>query len=165
MKKFQIPFALFCILLATACTTTRTTQKSNDEAKMEKDSVEFYDAEVQIKQKDFTNALAGNWMVTTMKRQARLDEETLTNVALQFNTDGTFTGKGGCNNIRGTYVLKGSSIKFSNIASTKMACAVMEQETAFLQLLEGTVSAFSVTGNQLLLRDGSSNILFTAAKQ
>lgn len=165
MKKFQIPFVLFCFLFIVACTSTRTTQKNNAEAKLEKDSVEYYDAEVQIRQKDFTNALSGNWVVNTMKRQARIDEETLTNVSLQMNRDGTFTGKGGCNNIRGTYVLKGSSIKFSNIISTKMACANLEQETAFLQLLEGTVSAFSVTGNQLLLRDGSSNILFMATKQ
>jgi heat shock protein HslJ len=165
MKKFGIPFVVFCLILASACNTTRTTQRSGAEAKLEKDSIEYYDAEVQVRQKDFTKALVGNWNVTTMKRQARMEEETLTNVSLNFNADGTFNGKGGCNNIRGNYLLKGSSIKFSNIVSTKMACAVMEQETAFLQLLEGTVSAFTVNSNQLLLRDGSSNILFTAVKQ
>ena len=32
-----------------------------------------------------------------------------------------------------------------------MACSVLEQETAFLQLLEGTVSAFSVTGQSIII--------------
>ena len=65
--------------------------------------------------KIFPMLLVGNWTVTTMKRQARMEEEALTNVPLQFKSDATFSGKGGCNNIRGSYVLKGSSIKFSNI--------------------------------------------------
>lgn len=156
---------LFYSLSFIACTGTRTTQEAPATNKLQKDSVEFYDAEVQIRQKDFTQELLGNWQVTKMQRQARMEEEALTNVALHFKTDETFTGKGGCNTIRGKYTLKGSSIKFSNIISTKMACNNLEQETAFLQLLEGTVSAFTVTEKQLLLRDGSSNVLFTAIKQ
>lgn len=161
---FQIPFVLLLLIVFVSCTTTQQ-RGSRKNANLEKDSVEYYDAEVQIRQKDFSPLLVGDWNITTMKRQARLEEETLTNVQLQLKSDATFTGKGGCNNIRGTYELKGSSIKFANIISTRMACNVMEQETAFLQLLEGTVSAFSVKNNELLLRDGSSNVLFKGVKQ
>jgi heat shock protein HslJ len=47
-------------------------------------------------------------------------------------------GSGGCNNYHGSFVIKGSEIKFSNLASTLMACLEpgrMEQEGAYTSLL------------------------------
>lgn len=163
MKTFVFPFVVLCSTLLHSCSGTRNTEQAT--AAIKKDSIEFYEAEVTVKQKDFSPLLLGTWDVQTMQRQSGREEETLKNVYVTFQADSVFTGKGGCNNIRGSYILKGSSIKFSNIISTKMACDVMEQEAAYLQLLEQSISTFSVDGNSLQLRDGASNIVIRASKR
>ena len=101
----------------------------------------------------------------SLRRQAKVDEENLSGFYLQFYEDSTFNGNSGCNRISGRYSIKGSSIKFNNVSSTRMACERMEQEAAFMKLLEGTISAYTVSPTQLLLRDGSSNIVFTANRR
>ena len=125
-----------------------------------RDSVVFYDVDIKAKQKSYKKELQGNWNVVSMRRQAKAELENLGNVSIEFKSDLSFTGKAPCNSIGGIYTLKGTSIKFSNIRVTKMACDNLEQESAFLRLLEETVSAYSVSETKLLLRDGSSNIVF-----
>jgi heat shock protein HslJ len=46
-----------------------------------------------------------------------------------------------------------------------MICGKQEEENWFLQLLQETVSNYSVTKPTLLLRDGSSNIVFEARRK
>jgi hypothetical protein len=46
-----------------------------------------------------------------------------------------------------------------------MSCSKQQEETWFLQLLQETVSNYSVTQPKLLLRDGSSNIVFEATRK
>lgn len=164
MKTFKILFVIFFLFLLISCSGTRKTAPQ-PAIQLQKDSIEYYDAEVEARHKDFSPLLMGSWNVNVMKRQARMEEERLTNVYLLLKEDGNFTGKGGCNNISGSYELKGTAIKFRNTVATKMTCDVLEQETAFLQLLEGTVSAFTITERELLLRDGASNVLFKATRQ
>jgi heat shock protein HslJ len=130
-----------------------------------KDSIEYYETEFEVRQKNYIELLRGQWQIDTMHRQSRLPGENLTGVYINFNSDSTFNGKAGCNNIAGTYTLKGTSIRFSNIISTKMACEKLEQENAFLQLLQNTVSAYTVDAQSLWLRDGASNIIFHASKK
>jgi heat shock protein HslJ len=51
--------------------------------------------------------------------------------------DNRVIGSGGCNNLTGSYELKGNNqIAISKIASTKMACAHMDTETQFFRVLE-----------------------------
>jgi heat shock protein HslJ len=51
----------------------------------------------------------------------------------------TVTGHGGCNSFRGTYTMgTGMQIKFSQMASTLMACANMEKEKEFMDILSKT---------------------------
>lgn len=115
--------------------------------------------------KSFQKELAGTWRVISMRRQQKAELETLQNVSLTFpQTDTRFTGKAPCNNIHGTISLNGYSIRFQNIASTRMACDNMEQEGAFLNLLETRISAFTIDGNKLYLRDGISNIVFECVR-
>lgn len=130
-----------------------------------KDSVIVVETEIEARQTNALNMLIGSWDVVAMQRQTRLKIEPLTNTFFSLNENGTFNGKGGCNNISGQYVLKGTGIKFSNIVSTKMHCNNSEQETALLQLLSETVSAYSVSKDSLLLRDGSANIIFRASRR
>jgi len=130
-----------------------------------KDSVIFYDQEIKTKQRSYKKELIGKWDVVAMQRQQKSEKETLNNVYIIFGSDSSFSGDASCNKIRGIYTLKGTSVKFSNIIGTKMACNSLEQENAFLQLLEERVSAYSVNDNKLLLRDGSSNIVFECSRR
>ena len=65
-------------------------------------------------------------------------------------------GNGGCNQFNGPYTINGQSLRIGPLASTSMACeeAVTTQEQAYLQALQSTTS-YELTGNQLILRDGS----------
>jgi heat shock protein HslJ len=129
-----------------------------------KDSAVYYDAEIGTIQKSYKKELQGRWAIVTMHRQQKAIAEKLENVSISFNADSSFSGKAPCNTIGGVYILKGTSIRFSKISSTLMTCSQMEQESFFVKLLEQTVSAYSVSGKKLLLRDGSSNIVFECEK-
>jgi len=130
-----------------------------------KDSAIWYDAEIGTRQKSYQKELQGNWNITVMHRQQKAVPEKLNDVWIGFGPDSAMAGKAPCNNFSGTYILKGTSIRFSKIITTKMACAALENEQEFLRLLEQTVSAYSVSEEKLLLRDGSSNIVFECEKQ
>jgi heat shock protein HslJ len=165
MKKSSFLIVLVFLFFAACSTHKKTTaEKAKEQTAYVKDSIEFYETDYEVRQKNYLNLMLGSWTVKTMKRQAMIEEEPLTNVSLNFTADSSFTGNGGCNRLSGRYTLKGTSIKFSRIITTKMACANIEQESAFLKLLEETVSAYSVSKNELLLRDGSSNIIFKAVR-
>ena len=168
MKKFIGTVIFGYVLLIISCTAQRkqanTPSNSDTQVTYVKDSIEFYETTFEARQKNYRELLMGTWVIDSMYRQARMNPDYLSNVSITFS-DSTFTGSGGCNRISGKYILKGTSIKFSDIISTKMACDRLEQETAFLQLLQSTVSAYTVTQNVLWLRDGSSNIVFHASKK
>ena len=166
MKLFILIFVGFCSVTL-SCTSTRNTERTGKTVydTTLKDSIEYYEAEVEVRQKDYRQQLMGGWNILTMRRQSQVAEEQLSNVFIVFTSDTTFNGKAGCNNMSGRYQLKGTSIKFSDIITTKMACDKLEQETAFLSLLQNTVSAYTVNDNQLLLRDGASNILFIGSRR
>jgi len=130
-----------------------------------KDSAVYYDAEIGTIQKSYKKELQGQWNITVMHRQQKAIPEKMTDVFIAFGPDSSFSGKAPCNKISGSYILKGTSIRFSKITSTIAACAQPEQEAYFLKLLEQTVSAYSVSDKKLYLRDGSSNIVFECQKQ
>lgn len=64
-------------------------------------------------------------------------------------------GSGGCNLLTGGYELGRGTLKFTPIASTRMACPepVMEQERLFLAALAAT-REYAIAGDRLELRDG-----------
>ena len=71
---------------------------------------------------------------------------------LMLKTDGNRAeGTGGCNSMGGTYALTGdNNISFSQLISTKMACADMMMETEFHAALEATKS-YQTDGKVLTL--------------
>ncbi|WP_409966592.1 hypothetical protein PIECOFPK_00864 [Mycovorax composti] len=110
--------------------------------------------------KSFQKELAGTWNVLSMRRQAKAKQETLSGVSLTFNEqDNKFNGKAPCNSIFGTVQLNGYSIRFQEVGATRMACDKMEQETAYLELLQNRISSFSIEGSKLYLKDVASNIV------
>lgn len=64
------------------------------------------------------------------------------------------SGNAGCNNLNGTFELSGVNfIKFSPLATTRMACEPGIRETEFTEAL-GKVNNWSIINNQLLLNNG-----------
>lgn len=122
--------------------------------------VRVVETDVEARQKSDLSAMIGRWEVISMRRQQKAELEKLSNVYFEMRPDLTFAGKSGCNNMSGKFSVKGSSVKFNSIATTKMACENMDKENAFLNLLENRVSEYTYKGNDLLLRDGASNIVF-----
>ncbi|MEO7210886.1 MAG: META domain-containing protein [Chitinophagaceae bacterium] len=67
-----------------------------------------------------------------------------------------FSGTGGCNNIFGSIeLLKGNSIKFSPVGSTKMACPNDQYETKFIAMLSG-VTNWSIENASLIFWNGKN---------
>jgi putative lipoprotein len=81
---------------------------------------------------------------------------------LRFDRDDhRVSGSGGCNRVSGSYQRNGEQIRFSQMASTRMACFDgMETEAQFLRALEQTRS-WRIVGDQLELFDFSRNSLAT----
>ncbi len=165
MKLLTLLFASAMLVMACSSPkTTTTTVKTSESRHAAHDTVqiEYYETEFDVRQKDYLAQLTGSWTVNTMQRQARLPEENLSGVSLQLNSDKTFSAKLSCGDISGNFSLKGTSIRFQDIRGA--SCDGDEQMTALLKLLTGTVSAYTVDNNSLLLRDGSSNIVFRGSK-
>lgn len=161
MKPIMLPLAAMFIVGLIACAGEKRSAVRKPAIQEEpKDSIEFYETEFKVKQKSYKKEMEGKWTVATMRRQQKAELEQLSGVTIDFSVDSSFSGKAPCNRIGGVYTLKGTSIRFSRIFATRMACDKLEQESAFLKLLEGTVSAYTVEENKLLLRDGSGNIVF-----
>ena len=160
MKSILWLFTLSLLCFIIACSGNKKAVKSTtNKAITEDDKIEYYETEVEATQKNDLANLLGNWSIINMRRQQKAELEVLSNVNLNFTSE-KVNGKAPCNTIGGNFKVKGTSIKFSEMVATRMACDKLEVETAYLKLLENTVSAFSVQGNKLLLRDGSSNIVF-----
>ncbi|HTS58021.1 MAG TPA: META domain-containing protein [Terriglobales bacterium] len=69
------------------------------------------------------------------------------------------SGSGGCNRLTGSYELNEDHLKFSQMASTMMACLEgMDTEKAFLQALE-QVNTWKIGGRQLELFDAAGNLV------
>jgi len=128
------------------------------------DSIEYYETDFSSRQKSYMDLLAGTWTVSTMKKNSQKDPHRLIDVALTLNKDSSFTGIAACNKIWGKFTIRGTSIKFGEIASSGKTCAKQEEENTLLQLLRETVSNYSVTKPSLLLRNGSGVIVFEAAR-
>lgn len=163
MKRFAI--VIFSgIAVSLSCSPARQYMPAKHITVREKEDtstiIQVIETDFEARQRSDYNKMLGRWVVTTMRRQQKAELENLSNVYFELNSDSTCSGKGGCNDFHGRFSVKGSSIKFNSIVSTKMACANMDTENAFLTLLENRISAYTYRESGLLLRDGASNIVF-----
>ena len=96
----------------------------------------------------------GTWVAQDIDGVAVIDKAQST---LQFGNDGRVSGRGACNNYSGTVELKGSTMIFGQLASTRMACPhpVMDQETRFMAALQATRTYRMDEGNKLVLSDAT----------
>jgi heat shock protein HslJ len=80
---------------------------------------------------------------------------------------GRASGFAGCNRFTAAYELRGPAIRFKPGAMTRMACPDgMEQEQAFLKMLDGAAS-WRIDGDRLQFLDAANNLLaeFTAGSE
>ena len=71
--------------------------------------------------------------------------------------DRRMAGFAGCNRMMGGYELDGEALKFSEMATTRMACIDVTPEEPLLRAL-GATTRWKVTGNTLELFDGSGAV-------
>jgi heat shock protein HslJ len=170
MQKLIYLFSFFATLLLINCSSPKQFEAGRPRFIIRgdtsaKDSIIVYETEIEGRQRSDFYKMLGTWEVTTMRRQQKAALETLSNVHFELKADSAFTGRGGCNNMDGKFSVKGSSIKFGPIISTKMACDNMDKENAFFTLLENRISEYTFKGDELLLRDGASNIVFECKRK
>jgi heat shock protein HslJ len=79
---------------------------------------------------------------------------------LFFNPSGKIVnGNGSCNPIYGPYEIgKKSSLKFGNLASTRMACQNQAFENKYLEVLQ-SVEFYQLSGGELWLKDSRKQVV------
>lgn len=97
--------------------------------------------------------LAGAWTLSSMGGE-EIDTENLQKGApqLTFDPDALrVSGHGSCNNLNGGFEMQKNAIRFSQMASTSMACPDLELETAFTEKLSGRQLKYELTDDELIL--------------
>jgi heat shock protein HslJ len=104
------------------------------------------------------------WMLRKVQTEKGL-EVVNTKAFLKFDKEkGSAGGNGSCNSFGSNALVEGSTIKFSNIFSTKMYCeAVQQTENAFFNQL-GNADRFSLKGKTLSFYKGDTLVLEFAAE-
>lgn len=93
------------------------------------------------------------WKLTELDGKPNTGGAHMQDASLMMNSkDRRFSGSGGCNRLMGGYTLDGDKLSFVKPAGTMMACPpeVMEQERAFIKMLEST-TRYTLTGDILSL--------------
>lgn len=110
------------------------------------------------------DALAGpEWRLEDLNGRGVIDDS---RVSVRFGPDGRAGGLGGCNRWFGAWRRDGDALSFSDLGSTRMACAeaLMRQETAFLSALQETDShAFASDGALVLTTRDGRRLVFRPA--
>ena len=84
-----------------------------------------------------SSGIAGtSWRLEDLMGTGVLDAAQAT---LEFGADGAVSGRGSCNRFSGKADIRGNTLSFSPLVSTKMACAeaVMDQEKRYFEALQG----------------------------
>jgi heat shock protein HslJ len=164
--KTLFPSLLFVVAVLSACAGPKQAPQKieTSTAAYAKDSVEYYSTDFEIIQKNYLEQLVGSWNLHTMQRQQRMPEESLGQTTIMFNRDMTFEAVTTCGRLTGTFSIKGTSIVFVNPTKSWTSCSNEEQSNKLIELLSKTVSAYTVSSSELLLRDVASNIVFRAGK-
>lgn len=114
-----------------------------------------------------SDTLVGQWDVTAIADSFGDLAPPVEAATLTANiTDTEINGSSGCNNYMGAAVIDGSSVSFGPFAGTLMACAdqaVMDQEQAFLTLLQTADSWEGTSEGVDLKTDGNTVVQLVAA--
>ena len=113
---------------------------------------------VLVSEAPVTNPLAGKTFgLTDLNGAPIIDGSTIT---ITFNSDGTLSGSGGCNNYNGRYTANDGQITISEMTQTNIFCSspagVMEQESAYINALRAAVRfEFPDRTTQMIMRNAA----------
>ncbi len=109
-----------------------------------------------------SNIFANAWQLTRIEGK----EINTTKAYIEFNEkDARFGGNTGCNRMSGSFTKTDSSIKFSQIISTKIFCQdTSEVENAFTRNLEEAARFEIKNGKLYLFADETAVLEFTAKR-
>lgn len=106
----------------------------------------------------------GRWVLVEMKGVPVQQSEGRRDAYISFETgEKKFSGNGGCNQVNGNYSVEKNTIRFNDVASTKMMCADMAFENTFLSLLR-EVNRYEVSGDNILLKKKRETVLVLRAR-
>lgn len=98
------------------------------------------------------------WVVESLNGKDVKLKEGQSEVFVTFDaTEKKVFGRAGCNRFFGNYEQQESTLTFSGMGATKMACPDMDIETSFFKVLEDTKS-FVIKNDRLSLKD-SNNVI------
>lgn len=96
------------------------------------------------------NTLYKKWELSTIDgKKIKQDSP----VYLNFSADKSVNGYLGCNSVNGSYDIKGTSIKFTQLASTRKACMDMSVEQSVMAILN-TADEYAFENGKLVLSVG-----------
>jgi copper homeostasis protein (lipoprotein) len=100
------------------------------------------------------------WKLTRLQGKPVILKQNQKEPSLVFRSAGSrVTGFGGCNELTGTYSLKGNEITFGGVAVTQRACIDgMDTEGIFLTALKG-VRSWKISGEHLELCDAAGTTI------
>ncbi|PSJ61213.1 META domain-containing protein [Pseudaminobacter soli (ex Li et al. 2025)] len=103
------------------------------------------------------------WLAEDIEGRGVIDDAQST---FKVSSDGSVSGRGGCNSYFGKATVEGNSIKVSDIASTFMACApaLMDQEKKLFSAL-GKAASFRLNEGKLYLADNEGRDVLRFASQ
>lgn len=100
-------------------------------------SLKYTLLEVIEKTKAPRSLTKGSWMVTKVMNVDTFDRNPFFSVT---TSDNSIKGSTGCNRFFGTIKMEGETIQITNVGSTKMMCANMDAENAFMEAINSTNS-------------------------
>ena len=132
---------------------------------LRKDSVVFYQTEIGYIMPDLSPKFKGKWMVNVMRRQARAVPDSLSGAFIEFYGDTLFSAYVGCNKLSGKYIIKGPTIKFTMLDTSRIECQQNDIESWFVKLMQERVSYFGIDEKMLYLKDVAYNIVFDCSRR
>lgn len=145
-KVFYGALAAVAIMTAAGCANSKQTQNSDGTTTAD------------------STAIYKEWNLVELEGQA-VDAATTAHVpTIMFTQDGhRVSGHAGCNRMMGSFTFSGlNEIKLGPMASTKMACADMKMEDAYLKALDKVTHYSFENGNLLLNADKTLIAKFVA---
>ena len=152
---------LLLVLILGCAPQKQTVSLHSSNAGLAKDSVVYYETDFETRQKNYLDQMDGTWTIATMQQQARLDIEPVSGTSISFSKDMHIILRTPCGDFTGRFDIKGTGVRITDLAQNKnMDCAGALQQNTLIHLLQDRVSAYTVSSNELLLRDNATNIVF-----
>ncbi len=97
----------------------------------------------------------GSWMVTKVMNVDTFDRNPFFSVT---TSDNTIKGSTGCNRFFGAIKMEGETIEITNVGSTKMMCANMDPEYAFMKAIH-SVTSYKIDNDVLKFLSTNNEVL------